>query len=279
MDSKTIVIGLVVGLLFGGGGIYAVTSQQQSSLQDEIASLEIEVDKLPDLEQIISTLTVEKISLQSQITPLEAEITSLEAEITPLEAEITSLEAEITSLEAEITSLQGEVAQVSTLEHTLNTLSDEKTALETTVTTLNTQLEELTATVSQLENASQEQETTIEDLQALNLELMDKIPTYPSGWTRVVTASGQGLDTWGSELFYVPNEQIRITWQSDSGANLVRLYINGASSWTHYWNAYDGKVVYVTSLTADRYYVIFDPLIDLFPPEARWTLTVDVWAP
>ncbi len=265
MDSKTIVIGLVVGLLFGGGGIYAVTSQQQSSLQDEIASLEIEVDMLPDLEQIISTLTVEKISLQSQITPLEAEITYLEAEITPLQAEITSL--------------QGEVAQVSTLEQTLNTLSDEKTALETTVTTLNTQLEELTAMVSQLENTSQEQETTIEDLQALNLELMDKIPTYPSGWNRVVTASGQGLDTWGSELFYVPNEQIRVTWQSDSGWNFVRLYKNGAISWTHTWSLRDGEVAYVTSLTADRYYVTFDPDGSMFPPAARWTLTVDVWAP
>jgi len=272
MDSKTIVIGLVVGLLFGGGGIYAVTSQQQSSLQDEIASLEIEVDMLPDLEQIISTLTVEKISLQSQIT-------SLEAEITPLQAEITSLEAEITPLQAEITSLQGEVAQVSTLEQTLNTLSDEKTALETTVTTLNTQLEELTAMVSQLENTSQEQETTIEDLQALNLELMDKIPTYPSGWNRVVTASGQGLDTWGSELFYVPNEQIRITWQSDSQWNEVDLYKNGVTPSTDDWWPHGGKVVYVTSLTADRYYVTFEPIAGLSPPEARWTLTVDVWAP
>jgi len=244
MDSKTIVIGLVVGLLLGGGGIYAVTSQQQSSLQSQVASLNTEADMVPELQQTISTLTDEKTSLQSQFT-----------------------------------SLQEEVAEVSTLQQTVETLSDEKTALETTVTTLNTQLEVLTATVSQLQNTSQEQETTIEDLQALNLELMNKIPTYPSGWTRVVTASGQGLDTWGSELFYVPNEQIRITWQCESTWNYVDLYKNGVPYHIEDWLLQDGMVAYVNSLTADRYYVTFDPEATYFPPAAKWTLTVDVWAP
>jgi phosphatidylserine/phosphatidylglycerophosphate/cardiolipin synthase-like enzyme len=110
MNIQTITIGIVIGLVLGAGVGYGVTSYQLSELQNQINLIKLEADKVPNLQQQITTLSNEKSSLQTQISELQSQISSLSSNNSNLESQINSLQTQILSKNNEITSLQKQVS-------------------------------------------------------------------------------------------------------------------------------------------------------------------------
>jgi hypothetical protein len=112
MDTKILLTGLVVGLLFGTGVGYGVTLNQQSNLQNQITIYKTESEKVPILEQQINTLINEKTNLQTQANALQAQITSLSSEKTNLEKQLNDLNNEITTKNNQINDLNQQLSQI-----------------------------------------------------------------------------------------------------------------------------------------------------------------------
>jgi flagellar biosynthesis chaperone FliJ len=112
MDAKKTAIVLVIGLLIGTGTGYGVNLPNISRLQTQIDSLKTETDKIPDLEQQITTLTDEKTSLQAQASNLQSQLDSMGSEKISLQAQIESLQSQITAKDDEVASLINQVQQL-----------------------------------------------------------------------------------------------------------------------------------------------------------------------
>jgi hypothetical protein len=100
MDMKImLVVCIVIGLAIGGGGTYAFTTGQ------------------------ITTLTIEKAALQDTVTSLETQLSTEANEKTTLQQQITSLNSEKTSLEGQVSSL---IVEKTSFSNQINTLAEEK---------------------------------------------------------------------------------------------------------------------------------------------------------
>lgn len=101
MDSKTLAIGLVIGLLFGAIAGYAVNLP----IQSQVSTLQEQIDQKNSQ---ISTLQSETLTLESQLSEMEQESETLETQITTLQDQISQKEVTITQLQTQISTLQTE---------------------------------------------------------------------------------------------------------------------------------------------------------------------------
>jgi len=111
MDMKIMLaVCLVVGLVVGGGGAYAVISGQSTSLVNEKTTLQQQLSEAntekTSLEGQINTLTTEKTTLQATVTSLETQLATSTKEKTTLTTMIQNKNTEITRLDAEVEKLQ-----------------------------------------------------------------------------------------------------------------------------------------------------------------------------
>ena len=95
-NNVILVIAVIIGLAVGGGGVYTYTTNQISTLQTNINSLQTQVD-----------------SLYSEMTQLESQITTVTSENTQLKTQISTLEDEKTSLHTQIDDLSSENIELS----------------------------------------------------------------------------------------------------------------------------------------------------------------------
>ena len=86
-----LVIVAVIGLVIGGGGAYAVTSGQATTLTNEITNLQTQV----------TALTTEKNQLQTQLTSLSTEFRSMQTQVSSFNAEKTNLQTQVETLTSE----------------------------------------------------------------------------------------------------------------------------------------------------------------------------------
>ena len=128
MDTKRITTILIIGILIGTGTGYGINIPNNTRLQTEIDSLKIEVDKIPRLQQQITTLTNEKSSLQSQLESMKSMNADLREEIESLQSEITAKDDELASLGNRVQQLQDELINAYTRVEWADTLNLEKLA-------------------------------------------------------------------------------------------------------------------------------------------------------
>lgn len=114
---------LIVGIVVGAIGAYAVASGQIISLQTQIQNLETQVTGLQadktQLQGQVSSLQGQVSSLQADKTKLQVQVTSLESEKTVLQAQITQLQISYNSLQAQYQQLQGKYQYSPTIPYTL----------------------------------------------------------------------------------------------------------------------------------------------------------------
>jgi len=105
MDKKTVLVGLVVGILIGAGAVYGATNPRLNSLQTltdnltaQVESLQTEADKVPTLQQQITALTGEKTIIQGQATRFQTQVQQLQTQVQQLQAQVQQLQTQITQL-------------------------------------------------------------------------------------------------------------------------------------------------------------------------------------
>lgn len=106
MDTKTVLIGLVVGLLVGAGLGYGMMSPQVSTLQGKVSTLQSQADLVPNLQQQLSILTSDKTSLQGQVTVLQGQVNSVNSQIAILQSQALTKDTEINDLKAQVNTLK-----------------------------------------------------------------------------------------------------------------------------------------------------------------------------
>jgi len=96
MESKTILIGVLIGFIVGGALVYAVTPRiDPTAYQNQIE----------ELESSLSGLEEQNDDLQVQLSELQAQISSLQTSLAAKDTEITSLGDEVETLTTENTAL------------------------------------------------------------------------------------------------------------------------------------------------------------------------------
>lgn len=130
METKTIAIGLIIGLLIGAVASYGVISSQTSILQNQINSMQTqinsqkaEVDKVPVLQQQVIALSNEKNALQIQSTTQQNQITTLQSQITTISGDKSRLQTQVNSLQTEINNKNVEITNLNAQIELLKTLS------------------------------------------------------------------------------------------------------------------------------------------------------------
>jgi len=106
MDTKILLIGLVIGLIMGTGVGYAAVSPQLSSLQAQATLFETNANKVPGLEAQVSQLTSDKNSLQGEVTTLQGQLATKTGEMNKLNSQITNLQTQVSTLQKTVADLQ-----------------------------------------------------------------------------------------------------------------------------------------------------------------------------
>ncbi len=104
MESKTLLIGLVVGLALGGVSGYVMAPQP------DVYSLELQID---ELESSVATYQAEKDDLRVQIDSMEEENEAFQSSLIEKDAEITALTNEVNLLEDRIAGLEEEISGIT----------------------------------------------------------------------------------------------------------------------------------------------------------------------
>jgi hypothetical protein len=99
MESRTLLIGLVIGIALGGVSGYAIAPQQ------DIPSLDLQID---ELESSVATYQAENDVLQVQIDSMEEEREAFRSSLIKKDAELTVLTNEVNLLEDRIAGLEEE---------------------------------------------------------------------------------------------------------------------------------------------------------------------------
>ena len=149
--------------------------------------------------------------------------------------------------------------QIEQLQQQVNTLQDEKNNLETTLQTKNMEIEGFKTQIEQLQKQVDQVNSQLLELQASSIslseyeaainELESKINTLqqtfnytPGTWNTINTWMGAADKTTG--LFYVPSDQIRITWDlavSQYSSFSILLYEEGSEYYTDAWMFLDSQ--------------------------------------
>jgi cardiolipin hydrolase len=101
MESKTLLIGLVIGIALGGVSGYAIAPQP------DIPSLDLQID---ELESSIATYQTQNDDLQVQISSLEEDREAFQSSLSEKDAEITRLTNELNQLGDKISELEAEIS-------------------------------------------------------------------------------------------------------------------------------------------------------------------------
>jgi len=99
MESKTLLIGLVIGIALGGVSGYVISPQL------DVSSLDLQID---ELESSVTMYQAQNDDLQVQIDSLEEERETFQSSLIEKDAEITALTNEVNLLEDRIAGLEGE---------------------------------------------------------------------------------------------------------------------------------------------------------------------------
>ena len=119
MNIRTIIIGLIIGLLAGTSLGYGSTSSQISGLQNQVntlqtqvSSVQSEANKVPDLQQQLTILTNDKSTLQTQLSSLQPEankVPDLQQQLTILTNDKSTLQSQVTTLQTLASTLQTQI--------------------------------------------------------------------------------------------------------------------------------------------------------------------------
>lgn len=131
MDIKTIVIGLVIGLLVGAGASYGAISSQTSTLQNQIVMLQSQ----------ITTISADKTSLQGQVITFQGQVTLLQGQLTTKTNEVTTLNDQLTAAQTQITTKDSQMAALAISKNSeISTLTADKVALQEQLTSAQIQI-------------------------------------------------------------------------------------------------------------------------------------------
>ena len=139
MDQKTVIIGIVIGLLLGGSLGYVYMNNRMSNrvnlLNGEISSLEDEIETKTGQ---IDTLEESNKELQTTIQEQGTQITSLESVVEELTESISDSMQEVADLEDDNQVLESTIsqknAQINSLEDTIEELTESLSEYESQVT-------------------------------------------------------------------------------------------------------------------------------------------------
>jgi len=145
MNSKSILVGVVIGILVGGVlGYASVPAPDYTLYENQIAQFESQVlslsGEIGDLEEQLEEVPSQEnyIELQQQVSILEASVNSADFNINLLTEEVSSLELQVVSLEA----------SVSSKEYNINLLTEEIVSLESEISDFEAPVEFEFVTVS-----------------------------------------------------------------------------------------------------------------------------------
>jgi len=156
---------------------------------------------------------------RSNVAELNSQIDDLQGKISDYEVQVEQLKQEITQLNEQ---LSVKTSDLSKLNSKYNNLKDDYTALQEEYTSAKANLQEL--------------EQTIQDLQGHILDLQRTFNYTPGEWNELKTWAGSAPMT--TELFYIPSDQIRISWNLDLtlySVFSIYLYQEGSESYTDVW--------------------------------------------
>jgi hypothetical protein len=105
-ENKTILVGLIIGIIIGAGGGYAALSPRSTSLENQVNSLQTQVDNLQNEANKVPSLQQQLTNSQEQVNQLETQITSLDGDKTLLQTQIGNLSELVSKQELDISSLQ-----------------------------------------------------------------------------------------------------------------------------------------------------------------------------
>ena len=118
METKTALIGILIGIIAGGALIYTTIPRIDPSENQS---------QIEELEASISSLQTQNDEAQSQMNTLQSQISSLQSSLSVKNAEISSLDAEVEGLTAERDSLSSDV---DTLIVQIDQLEDDYSKIE-----------------------------------------------------------------------------------------------------------------------------------------------------
>jgi outer membrane murein-binding lipoprotein Lpp len=99
MDTKILLVGVLVGVLLGAGVSYGIVSPQLMMLQSQVNILTTESEKVTTLQQQINAAIDQKIELQNQVTSLQSQLTTKTDENNRLNSQISTMNDQIINLQ------------------------------------------------------------------------------------------------------------------------------------------------------------------------------------
>ncbi len=200
-DPRTIMIGIVIGLIVGGLLGFVAPSSQIKTLTAEVS----------DLEALTS-------QLQQEVGALQNETSTLQSTLQLKESELETKNSEVNSLNDQVQQLQGQVDQLDTQFTQLNATSVSASKYDQ----LEEDYEELLSTYLIVQADNAEKQAKIQELRSLVQELEDKIDILhefynftPGTWKTIKTWTGSIDKT--TELFYIPSDEVKILWKLEVG--------------------------------------------------------------
>ena len=132
MESKSIIVGLIIGIVVGGFiGFLSVPSRDVSDFQSQIDDLEVDISnyrlQVDGLQQQVSNLQNDINNLQVSLQTKNSEISRLQNELenTISKEEYSAIEQEISQLQIQITNLQNQLNEKNTtIEELQKTIDD-----------------------------------------------------------------------------------------------------------------------------------------------------------
>lgn len=142
-------------------------------------------------------------------------------DFSPYEEQISQFQFQISTLENEIDDLENQLgdsvskAEYYILEQELASLQQEISRLESQISSLQSQVTSKESTITSLQSQINNKDKTIDALQDQIDTLHDIFNYTPGSWIVLKTWKGSADKT--TELFNVPSDQIRISWDLDVG--------------------------------------------------------------
>ncbi len=132
MESKTVIVGIIIGIVIGGGlGYFISPSPDVSEYESQINPLQSQVDNLQNevdnLQEKLDDAILQEDSdiLEEQVNELQSQVESLNAEINSIESTINSLQLQISTQDKLIDEQVEIILEKTTL---INELQSQKEA-------------------------------------------------------------------------------------------------------------------------------------------------------
>ncbi len=112
-NNVLLVLAVIISLVIGGGGTYAINSSQLTILAKEKGDLQTEKNYLKTQ---VETLSSEKNQLNNQVASLKNQVSTLDAEKTSFQTQVSSLTSENAALNSSIDILADTIDAIHSLE-------------------------------------------------------------------------------------------------------------------------------------------------------------------